>query len=112
VTLGLAYGVCRKPMRFLPGVHRRGNESFQLRVINVFFEWTSQFLTLPIQTSRLPEGISFLLYSRSSLESEGIPRIRSRMQCFSRSMTLPTPLAVSSMVGREAISLVLIPCRK
>src|SRR5215469_14596657 len=34
------------------------------------------------------------------------------LACFNRSMTLPTPLAPSPMVGKEAISLVLIPCRK
>src|SRR6266568_5594990 len=54
-------------MQFLPGVRRRGNESFKLLVINMFVEWTSQFLTLPIQTSRVPAGVCLLPYSRSSV---------------------------------------------
>src|SRR6266704_1443503 len=61
MTLGLAYGVCRKPVRFLPDVRRRGDESVKLLVINMFFEWASQILTLPIQTLRVPEGVCFTL---------------------------------------------------
>src|SRR5258708_5586245 len=112
VTLGLAYGVCRKPMQLLLALWRRGHESVKFLLINMLVHWTSQILTLPLQTLRIPQAVSFCLYSRSSSESERDPTICSRRQCFNRSMTLPTPLAPSPMVGREAISLVLIPCRK
>ena len=48
VTLGLANSVRRKPMQLLPGLRRRGHESVELSVIDMFIEWTSQILTLPI----------------------------------------------------------------
>src|SRR5712691_10829726 len=53
-------------MRFLPGVRRKGHESVKFLVINMFVHWTSQILTLLIQTLRVPEGVCFWLYSRSS----------------------------------------------
>src|SRR5260370_9614921 len=55
-------------MRFLPGVRRRDNESVKFLVTNMFVRWTSQILTLPIHTLRVPEGVCLWLYSRSSSE--------------------------------------------
>src|SRR6266581_1111260 len=52
-------------MRFLPGVRRRGNESVKFLVINMFVHWTSQILTHPIDTLRVPEGVCLWPYSRS-----------------------------------------------
>ena len=48
VTLGLANGVRRKPVQLFPGLDRRGHESVELLVIDMFIEWTSHSSGRPI----------------------------------------------------------------
>src|SRR5580765_8555853 len=67
---------------------------------------------IPHNQDEFPREFAFGFTLSPSSESVRTPRICSRISCFNRSRTLPTPLALSPIVGREAISFVVMPCRK